>query len=128
VSSTCKGEHCGKEGFVLSLTTTYFQFKDKFYQKKSMAIGNSLSLVVSNIVTENCEQIALDTADHKPMKWLTYVDNNFVVWPHGPADFPNFFTITAVLDLPSYSQWKLKLMILFHSWISWSLREILKWP
>jgi hypothetical protein len=35
-----------------------------------MAIGNSLSLVVSNIFLEHTEEIALDTADNKPMKWL----------------------------------------------------------
>jgi hypothetical protein len=35
------------------LTTTYFQFEDKFYQQKQgMAVGNSLPLVVSNMLME----------------------------------------------------------------------------
>jgi hypothetical protein len=33
-----------------------------------MAIGNSLSPVVSDIFMEHFEEIALDTADHKPAK------------------------------------------------------------
>jgi hypothetical protein len=70
----------------ICLTTTYFQFDDKFYrQKEVMAMGTSLSEVVSNIFMEHSEEIALDTADNKPAKWLRYVDYPFVVLPHGPA-------------------------------------------
>jgi hypothetical protein len=36
------------------------------------------------------EEIALDTADHKPVKWLRYVDEIFVVWSHGPAKLQQF--------------------------------------
>jgi hypothetical protein len=32
-----------------------------------MAMGNSLSLVVSNIFMEHFEEMALDTADYKPL-------------------------------------------------------------
>jgi hypothetical protein len=59
----------------ICLTTMHFQSEDEFYQQKEgMAMGNSLSLVVSNIFKEHSEEIALDTADHKPTKWLRYVD------------------------------------------------------
>jgi hypothetical protein len=30
------------------------------------------------------EKLALDSALHKPLLWLWYVDDTFVVWPHGP--------------------------------------------
>jgi hypothetical protein len=51
----------------ICLTTMYFQYDDKFcQQKEDMAMGNSLSLVVSNIFMEHSEEIALDTADHRP--------------------------------------------------------------
>jgi hypothetical protein len=53
-------------------------------------MGNSLSPVVSNIFVENSEEIALDTAHHKPAKWLRYIDDTFVVWPHGPARLQKF--------------------------------------
>jgi hypothetical protein len=72
----------------ICLTTTYFQFEDKFcQQKEGLTIGNSLSPVVSNIrvFMEHFEEIALDTTNHKPAKWLRYVDDIFMVWPHGPA-------------------------------------------
>jgi hypothetical protein len=50
-----------------------------------MAIGKSLSPVVSNIFMEHFEKIPLDTADYIHAKWLRYGDDTFVVWPHGPA-------------------------------------------
>jgi hypothetical protein len=64
----------------------YFLYEDKFYQQKEgMAIGSSLSLMISNIFMEHFEEVALDTADHKPTKRHRYVDSTFEVWPHGPA-------------------------------------------
>jgi hypothetical protein len=74
----------------ICLTTTYLQFEDKFYQQKEgMAMGNSLSLVVSNIVM-NTEETVFDTADDKPAKWLSYVGDTVVVWLHGPATLQQF--------------------------------------
>jgi hypothetical protein len=73
------------------LTTTYFQFEDKFYQQnEGMSVGNSLFPAVSNIFMEHFEEIALDTADHKHAIWLKYVDDIFVVWSHGPAKLQQF--------------------------------------
>jgi hypothetical protein len=57
----------------ICLTTTYFQFEDKFYQpKEGMAVGNSISLVLSNTFVEHSEEMPLDTADRKPAKWLIH--------------------------------------------------------
>jgi hypothetical protein len=39
---------------------------------------------------EHFEEIALDPADHKPTKWLKYVDVTFAVWPHGPTRWQQF--------------------------------------
>jgi hypothetical protein len=51
----------------ICLKTTYFQFEDKFYQQKEgMSMGNLLTLLVNNIFMKYFEEIALDTADHKP--------------------------------------------------------------
>jgi hypothetical protein len=48
----------------LETTYTYFRFEDKFYQQKEdKTMGNSVSLVVSNIFIENFEETALDTTD-----------------------------------------------------------------
>jgi hypothetical protein len=35
-------------------------------------------------------KLALDSAQHKPSLWLRYVDDTFVVWPHGPEHLQNF--------------------------------------
>jgi hypothetical protein len=49
------------------LRTTYFQVNDKFFQQKDgMAMGNSLSPIVSNIFMEHFEKLALDSAPYKP--------------------------------------------------------------
>jgi hypothetical protein len=61
------------------LRTTYFQVDVKFFQQKDgMAMGSSLSPIVSNIM-EHFEKLALDSAQHKPSLWLRYVDDTFVV-------------------------------------------------
>jgi hypothetical protein len=73
------------------LTTTYLQYEGKFYQQKEgIAMGNSPSPAVSNIFMEHFEEIALDSADHRPAKWIRYVDDTFVVWPYGPARLQQF--------------------------------------
>jgi hypothetical protein len=76
----------------MCLRTTYFQVEDKFFQQKDgMAMGNSLSPVVSNIYMEHFEKLALDTTEYKPTKWLRYVDDMFIVWPHGPDKLQEFY-------------------------------------
>jgi hypothetical protein len=40
---------------------------------------------------EHFEEIVLDTAEYKPAKWLGYVNDTFVVWPHGPARLQQLF-------------------------------------
>ncbi|XP_023718596.1 uncharacterized protein LOC111870496 [Cryptotermes secundus] len=65
---------------------------DKFFQQKDgMAMGNSLSPIVSNIFMEHFEKLALDSAPYKPSVWLRYVDDTFVVWPHGSERLQTFF-------------------------------------
>jgi hypothetical protein len=56
-----------------------------YQQKEGMAMGNSVSPLLSSIFMGHFEEIAFDTADHKPAKWLRYIDNTFLVLPHGPA-------------------------------------------
>jgi hypothetical protein len=75
------------------LRTTYFQLDDRFYQQKEgMAMGSSLSPIVSNIYMEHFEKLALDSAQDKPLLWLRYVDDTFVIWPHGVDGLQNFLT------------------------------------
>jgi hypothetical protein len=67
------------------LRTTYFHVDGKvFQQKDGMAMGSSPTPIVGNIYVEYFENLALDSALHKLLLWLDYVDDTFVVWPHGP--------------------------------------------
>jgi hypothetical protein len=74
------------------LRTTYFQVNDRFCQQKDgMAMGSSISPIVSNIYMEHFEKLALDSAQNKPSLWLRYVDDTFVILPHGADGLQNFF-------------------------------------
>jgi hypothetical protein len=57
-----------------------------------MAMGSSLSPIVSNIFMEHFEKLALDSAQHKPWLWLQYVADTFVVWPHGLSQLQKFLS------------------------------------
>jgi hypothetical protein len=74
----------------IGLKTTYFQVDKFFQQKDGIAVGCSLSIIISNIYMENFEKLALDSAQHKPSFWLRYVDDTFVVWLHSPEQFSEF--------------------------------------
>jgi hypothetical protein len=92
------------------------QFENKFYQRKEgMAVGNSLSPVVSNIFLESTEEMALDTAGTNPLKGSGIWIDTFVVWPHGTQDCSNFSNTSTTLGLPSSSQRKLKMIVFLHS-------------
>jgi hypothetical protein len=75
------------------LKTTDFQADNKFFQQKiGMAVGSSQSPIIRNIFTNHFEEVALDSAQHKPSLWLQHVYDTFVVWPHGPERLQNFLS------------------------------------
>jgi hypothetical protein len=45
---------------------------------------------VSNTFIGYSEKLDLDSAQHKKSLWLRYVDDMFVVWPHGPSHLQDF--------------------------------------
>lgn len=52
-------------------------------------MGLLLAPRVANIYTEKSEQEALSTAKRKATLWYRYVDNTFVIWPHGKETLQN---------------------------------------
>jgi hypothetical protein len=79
-----------------------------------MSVGNSLPPVSTDMLRfkEHFEDTALDTAEHKRVKWLRYVDDNFVVWSRGPTRMEQFlhhfnslrYTIIFTAEVEVYSK------------------------
>ena len=77
----------------LCLRSTYFKFQnDYFEQVDGAAMGSPLSPIIANLYMENFEQRALEIYSLKPKVWIRYVDDTFVVWPHGEEALNNFQT------------------------------------
>nr|XP_023015434.1 uncharacterized protein LOC111504940 [Leptinotarsa decemlineata] len=65
--------------------------KDKFYkQLKGAPMGSPLSPVLANLFMEDFETRAIGTSHLKPTCWIRYVDDVFVIWPHGSEDLHAF--------------------------------------
>ena len=83
--------HETKEMFKYVLTSTYFLYDGRYYeQKDGVAMGSPLSPVIANFYMEKFEKIALDSARKTPTHWYRYVDDTFVIWPHGMEELEKF--------------------------------------
>ena len=70
--------------FEHTLTSTYFLYNKRFFkQTNGVTVGFPLSSAIANLYMENFEHMALETAEHKPSHFYRYVDDIFVIWPHG---------------------------------------------
>jgi hypothetical protein len=76
------------------------------FTEHGMAMGSSLSPIVSNIFMENFEKLPLELAQHKPSLWLQYIDDTFVVWPHCQERLQDFLSHLNSLRRPSSAPWR----------------------
>jgi hypothetical protein len=60
-----------------------FRWMVSFSNSKMAWLQEALSPIISNIYMEHFEKLALGSAQCKPLLSLRYVDDTFVVWPHG---------------------------------------------
>jgi hypothetical protein len=69
----------------------YFLYNSAFYnQTDSVAMSLPLAPVIANYYMEHFKQPAISTVSRKPTHWYRYVDDTFVVWPHGEEELHNF--------------------------------------
>ena len=61
-----------------------------YKQTEGAAMGSSLSPAIANLFMTYFENKALNNANRKPKLWLRYVDDIFVVWPHGKDELQAF--------------------------------------
>ena len=70
---------------VYTTRSTYFQSKNQYYeQTDGAAMGSPLSPIIANLLMEHIEKKAITSAPFQPRLWTCYVDNTFIIWPHGP--------------------------------------------
>jgi hypothetical protein len=73
------------------LTTTYFLYDGAFYNHTDgVAMGSSLTPVIANYYMEHFKQQAISAVSRRPTHWYRYVDDTFVVCPHGEEELHNF--------------------------------------
>jgi hypothetical protein len=73
------------------LTSTYFCVDGQFFLLSyGVAMGSPLSPVIANFYMEEFEKNAIATATNKPACWYRYVDDTFVIWPHGQKRLMEF--------------------------------------
>ena len=88
-TSMSPGEVCRLTS--LCLRSTHFRFKDDFFEQcDGAAMGSPLSPVVANLYMEAFEERALSSSTLTPKLWLRYIDDTFVVWPHGLSSLEEF--------------------------------------
>ena len=75
----------------LCLRSTYLQLGETFYeQMDGAAIGSPLSSVIAKLYLESLEEAAIRSSPFKHKLWVRYVDDMFVIWPHGPDRLQSF--------------------------------------
>jgi hypothetical protein len=77
--------------FLHVLISAFFRFNGQFYeQADGVAMGSPSSPVIADFFMEHFDETALEGATHKPLCWFRYVDDTFVILPHGPGKLSEF--------------------------------------
>jgi hypothetical protein len=64
---------------------------------------------------EHFEKQVISSTAKKPTRWYRYVDDTFVVWPHGKDELQRFLKHLNSI----HSRWKLNNRALYRFWTYW---------
>ena len=77
----------------LVLTQNNFELAGKHYiQILGTAIGTRMAPSGACLFMGRLEEDFLSEASHKPLIWLRYIDDIFLIWTHGQEELDNFIT------------------------------------
>lgn len=77
----------------LVLTLNYFEFDSKYFlQIFGTSMGTPFAPTYANIFMGILEADLLDSFPHKPLLYLRYIDDIFMIWEHGRESLESFFT------------------------------------
>jgi hypothetical protein len=73
------------------LTKNNFRFMDKNYlQQQGTAMGTRMAPSYANIVMGRLEEKFLNSQTQKPSMWIRFIDDIFMIWPHGQTALTKF--------------------------------------
>ena len=103
----------------LCLRSTYFQFQNEVFEQIDMAHpwAPPQSPVIASLFMEDLEEKAMQTSALQPSLWLTYVDNTFVIWPHGEVNLQSFHA--HLNQFSANIQFTIEREKAWHSWMCW---------
>ena len=77
----------------LILTKNAFSFNDRFFlQIKGCAMGSRFSPSYANLFLGLLEESFLSSYPLQPSLWLRYIDDIFLLWPHGEDSLSSFIS------------------------------------
>ena len=75
------------------LEYNHFKFQDEHYpQIKGTAMGTPMAPQYANIFMAHLEERILEKSTQKPILYLRYIDDIFMLWTHGEKAFDTFYS------------------------------------
>ena len=71
-----------------------FEFENNYYlQLHGTAMGTKMAPAYANLFMGDLEQKLLAQSPLKPLAWWCYIDDIFMIWPHGEEKFNEFVNL-----------------------------------
>ena len=78
------------------LTMNNFQFENSHYlQLHGTALSTKMTPAYANLFMDDLEQKILSQSPLKPLVWWRYIDDVFMIWPHGEEKLSEFVNLNS---------------------------------